>query len=35
VEVPAQTTPEERALLEELTRISHFHPRSPPTGTAP
>ena len=35
VEVPAQTTPEERALLEELARISHFHPRSPPTGTAP
>jgi curved DNA-binding protein len=33
VEVPAQTTAEERKLLEELARISLFHPRPHPTGT--
>jgi curved DNA-binding protein len=33
VEVPAQTTPEERTLLEELARISRFSPRPHPTGT--
>jgi curved DNA-binding protein len=35
VDVPPQTTPEERKLLEELARISTFAPRSPSTGTAP
>jgi curved DNA-binding protein len=35
VDVPAQTTPEERKLLEELARISSFTPRLHPTGTPP
>ena len=35
VDVPAQATPEERKLLEELARISSFNPRPHPTGTSP
>jgi curved DNA-binding protein len=35
VDVPAQTTPEERKLLEELARTSTFIPRPSSTGTTP
>ena len=35
VDVPAQLTPEERTLLEQLARISTFSPRPLSTGTTP
>ena len=35
VDVPAQLTPEERLLVEQLQHISTFSPRPTPTGTTP
>jgi curved DNA-binding protein len=35
VDVPAQLTPEERLLVEQLQRTSTFSPRPTPTGTTP